>query len=152
MNDKWKHRFIRLAKEISTWSKDPSTKVGAVLVDSQNRVVSLGYNGFARGVYDHPDRYEDRELKYKIVLHAEENALYSSHTKDFGDCVMVTYPLPPCPLCASRLLQNGIKKILMPRIDTIDLRHAGNSNLSHLLLEEAGAKIETYDLKKYTKK
>jgi deoxycytidylate deaminase len=66
---KWDLRFLEMARMVSSWSKDPSTKTGAVLVDLERRIVSVGYNGFARGVQDLPERYENRELKYKMIVH-----------------------------------------------------------------------------------
>src|ERR1700722_2700699 len=74
-NMKWDIRFLELAKHISNWSKDPSTKVGAVLVNDLKQVVGMGYNGFARGVQDTDERLNDRETKYKLVVHAEVNAI-----------------------------------------------------------------------------
>jgi dCMP deaminase len=71
----WDLRFLTLAKTVSTWSKDPSTKVGAVIVDKNRRVVSLGYNGFPKGVKDTIEKLEDREQKYKHMVHAERNAM-----------------------------------------------------------------------------
>src|SRR3989344_2191240 len=73
--EKWDRRFLALAEHVAQWSKDPSTKTGAVIVDPNNRVVSLGYNGFPRGVNDLPERLSNRELKYKIIVHCERNAL-----------------------------------------------------------------------------
>lgn len=72
---KWDNRFMDMAFLVSRWSKDPSTKVGAVIVDQNNRVVSVGYNGFAKWGNDSKERYDDRNFKYKGVIHAEENAL-----------------------------------------------------------------------------
>ena len=71
---KWNMRFLEMAKMVGSWSKDPSTKVGAVIVDDNRRVVSLGYNGFPKGVADN-NRLEDRNEKYKMIVHAERNAL-----------------------------------------------------------------------------
>jgi dCMP deaminase len=76
--DKWDNRFMELAEHISYWSKDPRTKVGSVIVDDRNRVVSMGYNGFPRGVHDTDERYEHRPLKHLLVSHAERNALDNS--------------------------------------------------------------------------
>jgi dCMP deaminase len=74
--NKWNERFLELAKHVASWSKDPSTQVGAIIVDPETRVVlGMGYNGFPRGVDDHPDRYANRELKYSLVVHAEANAI-----------------------------------------------------------------------------
>ena len=69
--DKWDIRFIGLAKHVSQWSKDPSTQVGAVIVDQKHRVISLGFNGFARGVRDLAERLENREMKYDMIIHLD---------------------------------------------------------------------------------
>lgn len=109
--NKWDSRYLQLAKFISSWSKDPSTQVGAVAVDSNNHVISLGYNGFAHGVDDCSERYLDRSLKYELVLHGEENVLL------FGDhrlkgATIYTYPFMPCPRCAAKIIQVGIKRVV----------------------------------------
>ena len=72
---KWDDRFLVLAKLIGSWSKDPSTQVGAVIVDNKNRIVSVGYNGFPRGVEDSEKRLCNRQEKYDIIVHAEVNAI-----------------------------------------------------------------------------
>jgi deoxycytidylate deaminase len=69
-------RYLALAKEVSTWSKDPSTQVGAVTVGSKKEVLSQGFNGFPRNIKDTDERYNNRETKYKFVVHAEMNAIY----------------------------------------------------------------------------
>ena len=78
---KWDMRYMALAKEVSTWSKDPSTQVGTVAVGSKGQVLSQGYNGFPRGVDDDISRLEIRETKYKYVVHAEMNctSIFSNH-------------------------------------------------------------------------
>lgn len=76
ISEKWDRKYLELAKYIATnWSKDPSTKVGAILVNYETKREFIGYNGFPEGVLDTPERYNDRELKYKLVVHAEVNAL-----------------------------------------------------------------------------
>jgi dCMP deaminase len=115
ISEKWDRRFLELAKHVSTWSKDPSTQVGAVLVDYLNRVVGMGYNGFARGVSDIPERYADRELKYKMVVHAEVNALLSAG-RDARYSTLYVYPsfmLPPiCHDCCKAAIQAGVAGIV----------------------------------------
>ena len=71
LNDKWDIRFLDLAQNISTWSKDPSRKIGCVAVGTNREILAQGYNGFPRGIADLPQRYEDRETKYQYVVHAE---------------------------------------------------------------------------------
>ena len=75
--DKWDERYLRLAKEVSTWSKDPSTKVGAIAV-LDGSVLAQGYNGFPKGVNDDPAKYADRETKYKYTVHAEMNCIFNA--------------------------------------------------------------------------
>ena len=107
---KWDLRFLEMSELVSSWSKDPSTKVGSVIVDNDRRVISLGYNGFPKGVADN-DRLNDREEKYKIVVHAERNALLFANT-NVKNCSIFTYPFMPCPICAGMIIQSGISRVV----------------------------------------
>lgn len=110
---KWDMRFVSLAEHISTWSKDPSTQCGAVIVDRQNRIMGIGFNGFPRGVQDSLHRLSDRAIKYPIVLHAESNAIdFATKTQD---CTIYVHPMPPCAGCMSKIIQNGITRVVAPR-------------------------------------
>ena len=108
--EKWDLRFLELADHIAQWSKDPRTKVGAVIVDEKKRVVSVGYNGFPRGVVDTPDRYEDRPTKHLLVAHAERNALDNAPLMVDGCTLYV--PLLPCNQCAISIIQKGITRVV----------------------------------------
>lgn len=112
MFNKWDYRFMELAKHISSWSKDPSTKVGAVLVSPDKSQVVHGYNGFPRGVRDVPAYYEDKDIKYSMIVHAELNAILNSAVRPIGWTLYV-YPLPPCNECAKAIIQSGIKRIVL---------------------------------------
>jgi dCMP deaminase len=107
---KWDLRFIRLAQHIAEWSKDPSTKVGAVIVDQDKRVVSMGYNGFPRGVDDSPERYENREMKYPMICHSERNAVLFAR-QDLRGCILYT-TFFPCAPCAGIIIQAGIEQVV----------------------------------------
>lgn len=109
-NQKWDRRFLDLADHIAQWSKDPRTKVGAVIVNEKKRVVSVGYNGFPRGVHDDEDRYEDRPTKHLFVAHAERNALDNAPLMVDG-CTMYV-PLLPCNQCAISIIQKGIARVV----------------------------------------
>lgn len=109
---KWDHRFMALAEHIAQWSKDPSTKVGAVIVDKHRRVIGMGYNGFPRGVGDEPSRYADRPTKYKFVVHAEANAILNASVPVEDSTLYVT--LAPCHECMKLIIQQGIKAIVSP--------------------------------------
>jgi len=119
MNDKWHKRYLGLAREVASWSKDPSRKIGAVAVGSKGQVLAQGYNGFPRGIQDNESRYEDRELKYKLVVHAEMNLIYNATYTGVsldGSTVYVT-GLPVCSECAKGVVQVGIKRVIMPAAD-----------------------------------
>ena len=106
----WNKRFLDLADHIAQWSKDPRTKVGAVIVDEKKRVVSIGYNGFPRGVLDNDERYDHRPTKHLYVAHAERNALDNAPLMVDG-CTMYV-PLLPCNECAKSIIQKGITTVV----------------------------------------
>lgn len=113
--DKWVQRFFRLANEVASWSKDPSTKVGAVIVGDNKQIISQGYNGFPRGVDDKPERYNNRELKYKMVVHAEMNAILNAlyNGSSVKGAYLFVVNLPVCNECAKAIIQSGIKKVFI---------------------------------------
>ena len=98
---------MELAKLVASWSKDGSTKVGAVIVDEQRRIVSTGYNGPPQGV---KDEYADRTQKLRRTLHAETNALAFAQRNVRGCTIYVTHP--PCSQCAAQIIQHGIRKVV----------------------------------------
>ena len=115
--DKWDERFLNLAKEISTWSKDPSTQVGAVAIGTKGEVLAQGYNGFPRGVQDLPERYENPEIKYQYVVHAEMNCIYNATYNGIGldGATMYVWGLPLCNECAKGIIQVGITRVVSPK-------------------------------------
>lgn len=115
--NKWTQRFLDLAMLVASWSKDPSTKCGAVIVDSHNRIVSLGYNGLPTGIDDTVVRLEDRRVKLKMVRHAEMNAIQFAR-RDMYDCTMYVWPVPPCAQCAGAIIQAGIGRVVAPAPDS----------------------------------
>ena len=106
----WDRRFMDLAYHVAGWSKDPSTKVGSVIVNGKKQVLSLGYNGFPRGVHDEEIRYNDRTTKLQFVAHAERNALDNAYIDVDGATLYST--LYPCSECAKGIIQRGIKKVV----------------------------------------
>jgi dCMP deaminase len=113
MTDLWISKYINLAKEIASWSKDPSRKVGAVAVSGKGQVLATGYNGFPRGMFDSPERYNDRSLKYKYVVHAEMNCIYNAtyNGVSLDGASLFVWGLPPCSECAKGIIQVGIKNV-----------------------------------------
>lgn len=139
---KWHIRFIGLAAHIAQWSKDPSTKVGAVVVDSERRVVSLGYNGLPRGVCDDPHILNNKELKLQVVKHAEENAILNSLLRPSGCTIYVTHH--PCASCAGSIVQSGITRVVFPTINldsTFPDRWRQSISLAQKIFEEAGVEV-----------
>jgi len=141
----WDNWFLQLAAFYSTASKDPSTKVGAVLVESRtNLVLGLGYNGFPRGVQDTQERLENRELKYKLVVHAEVNAILMAGNRARGGRLYVypSFMLPPiCNECCKVAIQAGISEIVGFMVDEQDaraLRWKDSILISRMMCDEAG--------------
>src|SRR5438552_10625585 len=111
---KWDRRFIDLAKLVASWSKDPSTKCGAVIVRPDNTIVSTGFNGFPRGCTDRQDYYEEREMKYARVVHAELNAILHAREPLEGYTMFTTPGAigPSCDRCSAHIIQAGIKRVV----------------------------------------
>lgn len=144
MSAKWDGRFLNLAKHISEWSKDPSTKVGCVVVGIDREIRSTGFNGFPRGIEDSMDRLEDREQKYPLICHAEENAIM--HAARIGislkDCsAYVTWP--PCSRCARSLIQAGVNEVVYPSDSEIPGRWKDDFEIAIGMMEEAGVKVRS---------
>jgi dCMP deaminase len=146
MNQKWDHRFLALAEHISQWSRDPSTRVGAVIVNEQRRIISVGYNGLAQGVKDSPERYENRELKLKLIVHAEMNALAFAQ-RDLTGCTLYAWPFMPCSRCASMVIQHGIKRVVAPEASSeLQERWREDLALTQVMFEEVGIVLEIVNL------
>lgn len=111
MSAHWDHRMLALAKHVAGWSKDPSTKVGAVIADANHRVLSIGYNGYPRAVRD--NGLYDRAYKLERIVHAEMNALMFAGVPLAGATLYV-WPMPPCSRCAGPIIQAGIVRVVAP--------------------------------------
>ena len=136
----WDDRFLELATVISSWSKDPSTQVGAVIADDDNRVISIGYNGFPKGIKD-DQRLDNRELKYEMVVHAEANALLFANAPVKG-CTIYTWPFQPCSRCASLIIQAGIRRVVS--VENKDEKWCGNFQLAHDMFAEARVAVQIF--------
>ena len=140
---KWDLRFLRLAQEVASWSKDPSTKVGCVIVDPDRRVVSLGFNGFPVGIEDSESRLANRPYKLVVTLHAEENALFFAGRRMKGCTAYVTHH--PCGHCTAKLIQAGILRIVYIADYTFQARWLDHMNISSALAYEAGLTLQPYE-------
>jgi len=142
VSEKWDRRFLELAKHISEWSKDPSTKVGCVVVGVDREVRSTGFNGFPRGIEDDLDRLEDRDRKYPLICHAEENAIMHAARIGVslkGNTAYVTWP--PCSRCTRSLIQAGLNEVVFPADVDIPERWQADFDISMGMMEEAGIMV-----------
>lgn len=145
--NKWSKRYLEMAKNVASWSKDPSTKVGAVAVGVHGQILSQGFNGFPRGIKDLPQRLENREEKYKFVVHGEMNCIYNSclnGTSLAGSSIYV-YGLPVCSECAKGLIQVGVSKVVMQHPRNIPEIWAERYQTSEQMFREAGIPATRYD-------
>lgn len=110
----WDNRYLDMAALVASWSKDPSTKAGAVIVAPRRRIVSVGFNGFPRPMPDDADKLADRQEKYQRIIHAEVNALIFAPTMPEG-CTLYTHPFPCCDRCFVQMVQAGITRFVAPR-------------------------------------
>jgi dCMP deaminase len=118
LKQKWHYRYLSLAKEVSTWSKDPSSQIGAVAVGVKGQVLAQGYNGFPRGIEHSEERLNTRELKYKFVVHAEMNLIYNAtyNGVSLDGSTVYVHGLPCCSECAKGLIQVGVDQVIMPKM------------------------------------
>ncbi len=147
LSNKWDNRYMELAKAVSTWSKDPSKKIGAIAIGSKGQVLAQGFNGFPRGIDDTDERLNDRETKYKYVVHAEMNLIYNATFNGIsldGSTVYI-YGLPLCSECAKGLIQVGVKRIVMSRdsLEDVDEKWQDSFDLTLQLLNESGIHWKT---------
>ena len=143
LSNKWDKRYLALAEQVSTWSKDPSRQIGAVAVGSKGQVLAQGFNGFPRGIRDNPSRYSDRNLKYKLVVHAEMNVIYNAtyNGVSLNDSTLYVHGLPVCSDCAKGIIQVGIKRVVMPTQEVPD--HWKESwEFTQSMFREAGVNYE----------
>ena len=138
----WWPRYLGIAREVSTWSKDPSTQVGAIAVGSKGQILAQGYNGYPRGMDD--SDYSNREEKYKKIVHAEMNCIYNASwngvSLDGAD--LFVYGLPVCHECAKGIIQTGIVRVVAG-YKHADEQWTESEEITKELLSEAGIEYVT---------
>jgi dCMP deaminase len=146
-SQKWDRRFLALARHISEWSKDPSTQVGCVVVGPDREIRSTGFNGLPRGIEDTIERLGNRELKYPLICHAEENAIMHAARIGLalkGCTAYVTWP--PCTRCARSLIQAGVEQVVFPGPIEIPERWVDDFEVSRAMFEEAKVVVREVDM------
>ena len=155
MSEKWDRHFLGMALHHAGMSKDPSTKVGAVVVGPDREILSAGFNGFPRGILDSPERLNDREMKLKLVVHGEMNALLAAARTGMRlkDCTLylaatdksgAVWGGPPCTRCTVETIQVGIGTIVSFPIKTAPSKWADDLVLAKSLLAEAGVEYREW--------
>ena len=139
----WDRRFLELAAQVGSWSKDPSTKVGAVIAAADNALVSVGFNGFPRGMPDREEWLSSREEKYSRIVHGEVNALIFAGKVPPG-CTLYTHPFLPCDRCVVQMLQAGILRYVapMPSDDAVSRWGAALERTRNYIVDIGGHYLE----------
>lgn len=141
--DKWDIHFLRLAREASRMSKDPSTQIGVVLVKDR-RVVGTGFNGFPPGIAD-DKRLHDRDEKLALVVHAEMNAILDAGREARGATLyMWGFTSAPCRNCTKHVIAAGIDKVVSSGAPTPE-RWQADLCAAEATLAEAGVGLRFYD-------
>jgi len=145
---KWDRRFLDMATMVASWSKDPSSRIGAVAVNNERRILATGYNGFPRGIEDSDERLNNRDEKYPRIIHAEMNVLMNAlyNGVSLKDATLYVYGLPVCPACTKCVIQAGIKRVVTPTPNT----DKGNwqqvwEEQSYPMFKEAGVTVTYID-------
>ena len=140
--ERWDMRFLDLADTIRKWSKDPSRKIGAIAVRDR-KILATGYNGFPKGIEDTHERYNNREIKYRYVVHAEMNCIYNAAANGISlkDSTLYINGLPVCGDCALGIIQAGVSRVVAISGSTPD-RWKGAVNKTDEIFKEAGVIYE----------
>lgn len=144
--EKWDLHFLKMAELVGRKSKDPSTGVGAVIVDENYRVISTGYNGLPQKLQDDNKILNNRDRKLKQIIHAEENAIIFAK-QDLDNCILYLWPMISCSSCASKVIQAGIKKIIT--ITNNEERWKKSFDISRESFRTAGVEVIEYNTNSY---
>lgn len=150
MSARWDAAFIQQALQWASMSKDPNTRVGAIIVGPDRETRSTGFNGFPRGIADTHERLYDCELKLKLIVHAERNALCNAARigTPLKGCTLylaatddrhAIWGGPPCTACTIELIQCGIAEIVsLVAKKTVPSKWLDDLEMAEALLKEAG--------------
>ena len=138
----WHEKYMEIAKKISEWSKDPSTKVGSVIVSKDGQILAQGYNGFPRKIKDLKTRLNNREVKLQYIVHAEMNAIYNSSLNGVSlkNSTLYVYGLHVCHECSKGIIQVGISTVVVQK-NKSKVKWKESCDLAKKILYEAGVNI-----------
>lgn len=131
----WDEYFISIAKTVALKSKDPSTKIGAVIVDENHRPISFGYNGLPQGAKEEFLTLTERPLKYHYVIHAEMNAILFAK-RDLTNCTLYC-EYAPCDACLKHIIQAGIKTVYYEKIFVNSVKSDSSKSMTNDISLEA---------------
>ncbi len=141
----WDARWLELARQIGSWSKDPSTKVGCVIIGSARQILSAGYNGLPREVSDSVAARSERPEKYLWTEHAERNAIYNAARHGVAlDETSMYVPWFPCADCARAIIQAGIWELVTVELsldDPLRDRWKDHHEVAKIMFFEAGVEV-----------
>lgn len=156
-SERWDRHFLEMAMHHARMSKDPSTRVGAVIVGPDRELLSAGFNGFPRGIQDTPERLGKRDAKLKLVVHAEVNAILAAARVGMrlrGSTIYLVasnqsgfiWGGPPCTRCVVDIIQAGIIEVVGFDDHYIPEAWMSDLALAQSLLVEAGVVYRTISL------
>lgn len=142
----WLNKYFDLAKQVSTWSKDPSRKIGAVAVGRHGQILSQGYNGLPRGIRDTDERLNNRDEKYKLVVHAEQNCIYNATLNGISldGASLYVYGLPVCNECAKGVIQVGITDVYMCYEEDLQPKWSDSYEYTQRMFNEVDMSYSTF--------
>tara|TARA_R110000823_G_scaffold97570_2_gene211893 strand:+ start:1771 stop:2289 length:519 start_codon:yes stop_codon:yes gene_type:complete len=139
---------LKLAYDVSGWSKDPSTKVGAVIARDKD-ILGVGYNGFPSAIEDAEATLNDRALKYPRVIHGELNAL--KHSKvDVTGATLYTWPFQPCSACTIQMINYEVARIVAPSYEDDNPTWIESFKNADVLIKEGGIELVLPNLHEIT--
>lgn len=140
ISDSWHNKYLGIAEHISSWSKDPSKKVGAIAVGGVGQILATGYNGFPRGIEDSEKRLNNREEKYRLVVHAEMNCIYNAthNGVSLKGATLYVWGLPVCSECAKGIIQVGVDRVVIPYYNNVPDKWKESFKDTLELFHEAG--------------
>jgi dCMP deaminase len=146
----WDTRFIRMAREVSSWSKDPSTQVGSIAVRNR-KIIATGFNGFPKGVVDDDDLLLNRETKLKLMIHAEMNMVYNAveHGAKIEGSTVYIWGLPCCSECWKGLVQTGVSRVVMPNIEEHGAKWKEGCDFAKKHMKNTGINIKEYNMNEF---